>query len=87
MTRKTWTADIVFEETEDATDARITIHMDGAECVGRGSARRNPHDPSIPLIGEELAAARAFADLSHKLVDESAQILEVHLGRHVELTS
>jgi Domain of unknown function (DUF1876) len=87
MTRKTWTADIEFEETEDATDARITIHMDGAECVGRGSARRNPRDPSVPLIGEELAAARAFADLSHKLVDESAQILELHLGRHVELTN
>lgn len=87
MTRKTWTADIVFEETEDATDACVTIHMDGAECVGRGSARRNPNDPSVPIIGEELAAARAFAELSHKLVDESAQILELHLGRHVELTT
>jgi hypothetical protein len=86
MARKTWTADIVFEETEESTDATITIHMDGAECVGRGRARRNPHDPSVPLIGEELAAARAFADLSHRLVEESAQILEVHLGRHVEFT-
>ena len=33
------------------------------------------------------AVARAFADISHKLVDESAQILELHLGRHVELSS
>lgn len=86
MTRKTWTADIVFEETEDTTEARVVVHMDQAECVGEGRARRNPEDPSIPIIGEELAAARAFAQLSHKLLDESAQILESHLGRHVELT-
>lgn len=86
MTRKTWTADIVFEETPDSTDAQITIHMDEAECTGRGSARRNPHDPSVPIIGEELAAARAFAQLSSKLLEESAAILEAHLGRHVELT-
>ena len=86
MTRKTWTADIVFEETPDSTDARVTIHMGDAECAARGSARRNPNDPSVPIIGEELAAARAFAELSHKLLDESAGILESHLGRHVELT-
>ena len=42
--------------------------------------------PDAAFSGEELAAARAFADLSHRLVEESAQILEVHLGRHVELT-
>ena len=86
MTSKTWTADIVFEETPNSTDALVTIHMGEAECHARGSARRNPSDPSVPLIGEELAAARAFAQLSSMLVDESAGILEGHLGRHVEFT-
>ncbi|HVM20289.1 MAG TPA: dsRBD fold-containing protein [Egibacteraceae bacterium] len=85
MTTKTWTADIVFEETTETTDATVTVRMGNAECVAHGSARRNPSDPNVPLIGEELAAARAFNELSHRLVDESAQILEARLGRKVEL--
>lgn len=86
MTRKTWTADIVFEETPDTTEALVTIHTGEAECAARGIAKRNPQDPNVPLIGEELAAARAFSELSSKLISESAGILEGHLGRHVELT-
>lgn len=85
MTTKRWTADIMFEETPETTDAVVTVHMGDAECIARGRARRNPHDPNVPLIGEELAAARAFSDLSHRLVDESAKILEGKLGRRVEL--
>ena len=86
MPRPMWAIDIVFEETPDTTEATATLRMGDAECTGRGSARRNPSDPSVPLIGEELAAARALAELSSKLVDESAGILESHLGRHVEFT-
>ena len=86
MTSKTWTADIVFEETPDTTEAVVTIHMDDAECHASGSAKRNPVDPSVPIIGEELAAARALAELSSKLIEESAAILESHLGRRVEFT-
>ena len=34
---------------------------------GWGRARRNPTDPEMPSVGEEIAAARALADLSHHL--------------------
>jgi hypothetical protein len=81
-----WTVEIVFDETPDTTQATATLRMGDAECAATGNARRNPHDPSVPIIGEELAAARALSQLSSKLVDESAGILESHLGRHVELT-
>jgi hypothetical protein len=83
---KTWTAEIQLTETPDRTDAKITLRMGDSECVAEGHARRNPADPSVPRIGEELATARALNELSHKLVDESARILEGALGRHVELT-
>jgi hypothetical protein len=39
----------------------------------------------VPRIGEELATARAFAELSRKLLEESARILEAHLGEEVRL--
>ena len=83
---KTWTADIVLEETPERTDAAVTLRMGDAECTARGEARRNPSDPNVPRIGEELATARALAELSGKLMEESARILEGALGRHVDLT-
>ena len=36
-------------------------------------ARRNPLDPPSPLIGEELAVARALQDLAAQLI-EAAQV-------------
>lgn len=84
--RKTWTAEIVLEETADQTDATVTLRMGDAECITKGLARRNPHDPNVPRIGEELATARALAELSNKLLEESARILEDHLGHPVELS-
>jgi hypothetical protein len=61
---KRWTAEIVLDETEDRTDATVRLRMGDTECVAIGRARRNRHDPNIPRIGEELATARALADLS-----------------------
>lgn len=83
--KKTWNVEILLEETPDTTDATATLRTGDAECTAHGHAQRNPADPSVPRIGEELATARALSELSSKLVAESAQILEVHLGRHVEL--
>jgi hypothetical protein len=84
--KKTWTAEIVLAETADQTDATVTLRMDNAECIAKGLARRNPHDPNVPRIGEELATARALAELSSKLLKESAKILQDHLGHPVELS-
>lgn len=83
--RRVWTAEIVLDETPERTDAQITLHAGGSDHVARGHARRNPHDPNVPRIGEELATARALAQLADRLRDESARILEQHLGRKVVL--
>ncbi|MBA2577216.1 MAG: DUF1876 domain-containing protein [Euzebyaceae bacterium] len=82
---KKWTVDVTLEETEDWTVAMATLRMGDAECTARGEAHRSPADPNVPRIGEELAAARALGELSGKLVQEAAMILEDALGRHVEL--
>lgn len=87
MTTKTWTAEIAIDETPERTDARITLRTGDSECTAEGHARRNPHDPNVPRIGEELATARALTELSHKLMEESARILEDALGHEVRLTS
>lgn len=38
-----------------------------------GHARRNPADPSVPEIGDELAASRALAGLAAKLAEIARQ--------------
>jgi hypothetical protein len=42
-------------------------------------------DPDVPSIGEELAAARALADLSHQLVDAASHDVEAFEGHPVRL--
>jgi hypothetical protein len=43
-----------------------------------GRSRRNPADPSIPQIGEELAAARALHDLANHLTDDARLMIETY---------
>ena len=77
---------IVFEEDADHTNARASLTLRGTTFTGRGRARRNPNDPNVPVIGEELAAARALSDLAHKLVEAAAELISgreggpAHLG-------
>ena len=47
--------------------ARLTTSS-GTTLDGYGRARRNPHDPDVREIGEELAAARALRDLADRLL-------------------
>jgi hypothetical protein len=63
---------------EDGTQTRAVVSLDlaGAHFEGVGLARRSPADPSVPEVGEELAAARAFADLSHKLLETATERIE-----------
>jgi Rv2632c-like len=82
----TWTVEITFSEDEDRTraDAMLT---DGAEGLqGWGRARRNPVDPDVPAIGEDIAAARALSDLAHHLLERAAHRIESWEGRPVDVS-
>lgn len=74
-----------FEEDETHTEARITLHFRDYELTGFGLAHRNPHDPNMPAVGEELAAARALSDLAHQLLDLATYQIEKHEGHTVDV--
>lgn len=60
-----------LEETMDETIAIAHLSLWGDTFESRGVANRNPKDPAIPVIGEELAIARALAGLSGMMMDEA----------------
>jgi Domain of unknown function (DUF1876) len=75
------TAQVTIDEDLDHTEARVTFELKGIRMTGHGRARRNPVDPSMPVVGEELATARAFSDLAHKLVEAAAETISGKEGR------
>ncbi|HET9078585.1 MAG TPA: dsRBD fold-containing protein [Acidimicrobiales bacterium] len=82
---RVWTVEIVFTENDDRTRADARMRAAQHEWHGWGRSRRNPVDPDVPTIGEELAAARALADLSHQLVEVAAHGVEAFEGHPVRL--
>ncbi|MCC5575631.1 MULTISPECIES: dsRBD fold-containing protein [Microtetraspora] len=68
MTDKRWNVTVDITEHGDDTYAQAALAVvDGVSVSGTGHARRSPDDQSVPEIGDELAAARALARLSHSL--------------------
>jgi hypothetical protein len=74
--RRVWTVEIAFTEDEDRTRADAYLRAGERELTGWGRSRRNPSDPDVPVVGEELAASRALSDLAHRLVSEALDIIE-----------
>lgn len=62
---------LVEDETETIATAVLDLRGDHFEATGK--ARRNPVDPQKPVIGEELAIARALRRLEDKIT-EAAEI-------------
>jgi hypothetical protein len=74
---KRWTVDIYIDEHEGRTRAEARLHTGDATTLGGvGTARRNPADPEVPEIGDELAAARALSELAHNLLHAAASDIE-----------
>ena len=61
-----------LEEDEDHTMVHAVLDLRGDHFESIGRARRKPGDPSMPVIGEELAIARALQDLTGQVM-EAAQ--------------
>jgi len=84
---RTWQVEIFISEHDDATRAQARLTTpDDTVTPGRGRARRNPHDVNVPEIGDELAVARALADLSHQLLDDAVQDIEAVTHRPSHLS-
>ena len=71
-----WT--LRFETREDEDHCEMVVHLDAGDrsLAGFGRSRRNPTDPSMPQVGEELAAARALTDLARHLTDDAWRMIE-----------
>lgn len=82
---KVWTVEVLIQETSDKTDAEAVLEIGGERYAGWGRARRNPADPQVPKIGDELAAARALSDLAHKLLEAAAHAIEGYEGHPVQV--
>jgi uncharacterized protein DUF1876 len=77
MQEKGWSVNIVIDEHEGRTRAKAQLHAeDRSDLVGVGLARLNPADSDVPEIGNELATARALADLAHQLIEATAADIE-----------
>lgn len=80
-TSKSFRVDLDVLEEGNTTGATARLVIDGDEIVASGMARRNPRDPDMPKIGDELAVARALLllarELGHK-VDEGIAAYEGH---------
>ena len=59
------------DDTNTLVFAELDLRGDHFEALGR--ARRNPHDKPMPVVGEELATARALGNLALQVM-EAAQV-------------
>jgi Domain of unknown function (DUF1918)/Rv2632c-like len=75
-TEMTTAVELRIEEDADHTDVWATLRTQAGAFTGWGRARRNPVDSNVPLVGEELATARALMELADVLRAEAGQTLE-----------
>jgi hypothetical protein len=76
----TWNIEISFSEDVNHTDAVAVLRTpDNRVHRGHGQARRNPADRPAPLIGEEVASARALSNLAHELLESAATQIEANV--------
>ena len=80
-----WRIEISFTEEDDRTRSDAILEFGDQRFHGFGQARRSPGDPQVPVIGEELAAARALSDLTHQLLHAAAERIEGYEGRPINL--
>lgn len=68
---------LVEDETDTVATAMLDLRGDHFEAKGR--ARRNPSDPQKPIIGEELAIARALRRLEDQITEAAEVKIEEYL--------
>ncbi len=85
MPDQSWNVSISFTEEADRTRADAVLELASQRFHGFGQAKRAPEDPNVPVIGQDLAAARALSDVSHKLLEAAAERIESFEGHPVKL--
>lgn len=81
-----------------ACDIAVSVEETGPDCAvtatmvtprgsfrGDGQAHRHPDDPSVPMIGEELAISRALHALADELEQAAMEAIADHESRPIHL--
>lgn len=92
MSEKNWSVDITIDEhtSESGNRTRAIARLQAQgnmHFAGAGFARCNPADRDVPEIGDELAVARALADLSRQLIEATTTDLARTTNEPIRLTS
>lgn len=70
--KRSWQVEISIVERDGQTSAHATLVGDGPAVQTDGQAHRNPSDSDVPVLGDEIAAARALRRLADTLLGEAA---------------
>lgn len=70
------TIEIGIDEDDSTTLVHAVLDLRGDHFSATGKAQRNPEDPCIPVIGEELALARALSSLEEQVIDAAYSKME-----------
>ena len=83
---KHWSITVDIDEQEDTTLAHASLRTPaGQDVTGVGQAQRNPLDPSVPEIGDELAVARALRNLAERLLHTTEKDIRGATGESAHL--
>ena len=74
------TIEIGIDEDETTTLVHAMLDMRGEHFNATGKAKRNPSDPSIPVVGEELALARALGSLEQQIIDAAYERIDAQVS-------
>jgi hypothetical protein len=85
MSDQQWQVTVSFTESDDRTRADAILELAEQRFHGFGQAKRSPGDPNVPVVGQDLAAARALSDLGHQLISAAAARIEDWEGHKVKL--
>lgn len=68
--------DVRIDEDETNTLVYAELNLRGDHFEATGRAKRNPHDRPIPVVGEELATARALGNLALQVMEAAQDKIE-----------
>ncbi len=77
-----WKVQVTVTREGPETTAHAVLAPGDPDRLGAvGHARRNPEDGEVPVIGDEVAVARALRHLADRLIDAAEEQIEDATGR------
>ena len=82
---RTWRVQVTVSHDGPDTTAQAMLVGDTPNLTAVGHAKRDPDDDPEPVIGDEVAVARALRRLADRLMDDAEDHIEDSTGRPARL--